>query len=212
MTNSLQDLCDPDALYELYRHPWSLPTGRVFANDGSAMLVRDDSDVYPAFKSKGTWSTICEIRTAVYADGIVVRANTAFLRAFCGAPLPHIIPCDNHAQQECDQCKGTGEAEHCCQYCDDSHACVCAFCGGEGTTACPHCGDGRDSPAIRPARIAGMLVDRVRLARLLACVDADAVEMRAGDEHLLLRWNGGWGALMQLCDDVPVWPEEDHRD
>lgn len=86
---------------------------------------------------------------------------------------------------ECAYCKGTGKCSACGG--TGSRSCVCSDCGDEHRDDCDlecgNCaGEGELDPAASPGRLAGVVVDRNRLALLLEAFSGP-VEIRAESMH-----------------------------
>jgi hypothetical protein len=116
---------------------------------------------------------------------------------------------------DCERCKGEGTVTCYCE-CGDEHERDCPVCdgGGAGTKhdgdTCDRCigtGHATEIPAdgIMRGLVAGIVVDKRRLARMIAVIDKQPVVVWSDTAVLHLRWDGspphGHAVLMAVRDD-----------
>lgn len=199
--------CNPDALpsRKHFRAPFRVGTG-VCVTDGTALvelLIEPPPDVQPLANAMVAAGARALIDAKATWDE---PEPTALLRDRCGEALPQFVPCDKcHGEPStgpCDWCDGTGIITVGCEDCGHEHDCQCTFCDGTGTIGrCAYCdGEGVVRPRCGPLlTLQGITVDTVRLARILACVEADEVclgcSAPSGRSNLHIRWNGGHAVL-----------------
>ena len=141
------------------------------ASDGRhALCVREDVGDFADLQTD-----IRHAETARYIAGQIAGGNCKVmvkvvllseLRAFCGPYDP------GDPGTECEACDGRGEQE--CLTC--WHADECDRCHGRGVI-------GEHIPKDRHGLLLGLCVDLNRLARLLAVMPGDAVEVTVGTEN-----------------------------
>ncbi len=116
---------------------------------------------------------------------------------------------------DCERCKGKGTLTCHCIDCGDEHERECPVCDGNGagTThdgdTCHTClGTGcvTEVPADGIVRglVAGIVVDKRRLARMLAVIDKQPAEVWSNGSSLNIRWHGsprGHAVLMAVHED-----------
>jgi hypothetical protein len=187
----LTTVCDPepkglDGLDGLYTRPWVLHwRGRpcVVATDGRLLVLAPHD-----FPAEAPPPPVRErlLRLLDAPDPPAALETTAeALAAWCG-------PRDPGEPRPCDQCGGSGLCH--CPRCDAEHD--CGFCDG---------GEAAARPPVRPGVLAGVVVDRNRLALALphlsgpCTVRGDAgrglVGLDARGWRVLaasLGWNLGW--------------------
>lgn len=146
--------------------PW------VIASDGAVLVAeRGEAPSYPECHP----SIVLRIVSYLARPEGARRPTTIeALRAWAGPPvLAKPEPCGScqgAGASPCGECGGTGKSDRECADCGEHHDCLCDCCKA-GRIYCEPCaGTGKEDGKrpVRPGRIAGLAVDRERLARVLA--------------------------------------------
>lgn len=184
--------------------------------DGVVLVaVQDDRDLlraeFPPLPFPDTERVVKDflIRTAP-GDIFMTR-----LKAWAGDPCwPSDNPCPfcgGTGKVVCVMCGGNEHEEECPQ-CGASHVCVpCRGCNGEGRHRCPLCdGSGADGKKALPryGKIAGVTIDRIRIARAIENLSGPVGAASAKGLGFLVMEGPGWKAfLMQVNAPGRSFPE-----
>ncbi len=150
----------PGSRYPFVQHPCHVtaPDGRTWtvATDGYTLIAL--LGAVPGF------TPLAETPTELlpFLPGVSdlvgpVACDPARLKEWAG---PALWPTYVDESRECDDCNGKGRCSHCDQ--------ECQHCDGEGRKGFR----GMSEPDPRPGILAGVIIDRTRLARLLEPFDA----------------------------------------
>lgn len=198
MIEGLKACCGKDRFTELFPFNMGGETW-VSACNGPAMVAIQTDD--PEAIAAATGSPIGKEETVLTSAEQGDAVSVAALRAWCHeAPHTKLCKhCKGTKRRTCEECNGTGRAEHdCdCDHCDIDDDGPCEECGGDKEYDCEEC-DGEMQETVVPGVIAGIVVNRVLLAKVLASAPGETVMMlRDGDR---LNFEAPWwrGAIMRL--------------
>jgi hypothetical protein len=163
----LELICDPDR--EHLSEPARVPGGRIMATNGFAAVVVA-GDAPRAFPDT-------HLEVMARPAGVV---SVSRLLAFAGSYDDPCPECGGETKP-CGWCSGTGKAPvyecdgcgHACERCLN-RAGPCHNCGGDGKiVGCARC-DEEGKGGVWPVSVAGVLINRVLLARALAALEPDS--------------------------------------
>lgn len=160
---------DDDSKYVMLKRPFSVAVGSksfACATDGKALIAVEQSGEWPfAGVPEGEFAKAMPCLEAKPAGQPV---DVGALRVWCG--LPADKPCEfcgDKREADCQGCLGSGDSHGECEACGHPHKCRCRYCEGSKTERCPCCpGKNHDAPGWLGG-ISGVLVDRIRLGRML---------------------------------------------
>jgi hypothetical protein len=172
---------------------------RTGATDGMSLLVVNEPSACPPVP-EGSATLVRDILNI--AGEPTLKTTKGDIRAWCGRDPEKACPrCKDTDTSPCKWCGGSGKGKAVsCDDCGHDHTCACSHCFGTKTGPCVCLlvkdeGDayGYDRHAAAQGWLAGILVNRDRLARLMA------VELgEPGEEVAVYALTGTSGARLTL--------------